>query len=442
VTSDAGGLAHALAGMTEGFATMREPGDVRMVADGHRLFIAIAEVDRFLQLRRRLGYTHANALMAALSKRVVTVIAGAEIGRIGRTSIEFAFGARDMAAAERQLEIVSRELERRITIDGIELSLQIVIGAADLGGNAIGEEAVDAAAAAVLDARRSHRGVVIASGAGGHVVPIDELALLRDLPAAMESGALQLHYQPKLRARTNTIDSAEGLLRWHHPEIGAVPIESFIRLAEETGAIGRLTEWAIGRAVADQFALKAAGHDLTLYVNISGQLLPDAGFAARALELAEWSGGKIGVEITETAVIGDPERAMANLARFTAAGIRIAIDDYGSGLSSLAYLKQLPAQELKIDRLFIKELINSHRDPLLVRSSIDLAHALEMEVTAEGVDDPVALALLRIMGCDLIQGYLVSPAVPVAALRDVVADTERLAGLSAPAAMAWQASGA
>ena len=127
--------------------------------------------------------------------------------------------------------------------------------------------------------------------------------------------------------------------------------------------------------------------------------------------------GRIGLEITETAVIQDPEAALANLRALADAGIRIAIDDYGSGLSSLSYLKQLPASELKIDQMFISGLIDSHRDPLLVRSSIDLAHALDMEVTAEGVDSPAALALLKVMGCDVIQGFLIAQPMRLGELR-------------------------
>jgi EAL domain-containing protein (putative c-di-GMP-specific phosphodiesterase class I) len=167
-------------------------------------------------------------------------------------------------------------------------------------------------------------------------------------------------------------------------------------------------------------------------VNISGQLLADREFAQGALALVRESAGQIGFEITETAVIKDPDAALANLREFSAAGIRIAIDDYGSGLSSLAYLKQLPAHELKIDRMFISGLSDSHRDPLLVRSSIDLAHALEMEVTAEGVDDPVSLALLRIMGCDLLQGYHISPPVPLAELQLFLSDEARHAEIANP----------
>jgi EAL domain-containing protein (putative c-di-GMP-specific phosphodiesterase class I) len=149
-----------------------------------------------------------------------------------------------------------------------------------------------------------------------------------------------------------------------------------------------------------------------LHVNISALLLPDPDFAAWALASVPADELKIGFEITETAMIGDPKRAFANLAMFADAGISLAIDDYGSGFSSLAYLQQLPVHEIKLDKMFVSGLTDCHRDPLLVRSSIDLAHALEMEVTAEGIETPEALALLQVMGCDRIQGYLVARPMP------------------------------
>ena len=221
-------------------------------------------------------------------------------------------------------------------------------------------------------------------------------------------------------------------MRWPHPTRGSVPIERLIRLAESTGAIRDLTEWVVAQAVADQARLAASGHDLLIYVNISGVLLPDAEFAERVLATVSRAKGRIGFEVTETAVIQDPDGALANLRAFSAAGIKIAIDDYGSGLSSLSYLKQLPANELKIDRMFVSGLIDSHRDPLLVRSSIDLAHALDMEVTAEGVDDPLALSLLRVMGCDLIQGFLISPPIELSALQTFLTTFDPREHLSAP----------
>lgn len=422
------------------FAILRGEPTAAGRASAGSTFLAIAEIERFLPLRGRIGYTRANRIMEVLAERLVAVTSAIAIGRVGRSSLEFAFPAADGAAATAVLAACVAAIERQLDLDGFEFNLSAVLGAVDLGSQPIQDASVDLAAAAVAEAARLHRRVLVVDGAAAPSHGLDELSLIRDMPEAMRTGALQVHYQPKLRLRSNRIESAEALIRWTHPIIGKVPIEPFVRLVEQTGAIRRLTEWVIARAVLDRAMLAASGHELTIWINLSGLLLPDPVFTARALELIEGSGGGIGLEVTETAVIDDPERALANLAAFSAAGVKIAIDDYGSGLSSLAYLKQLPADELKIDRLFIKELVDDHRDPLLVRSSIDLAHALEMEVTAEGVDDPMALALLRIMGCDMVQGYLISEPVPPARLIEVLRDNGHLDRLASPMLpKAWRA---
>ena len=402
-------------------------------------FFAIVEVERFLLLRPRIGFQTAEAILGEFSSRIAALIEGVAIGRINRGSIEIAFAAPDRDRAAEQLRSIIHAVGQRLVVNGFDFTLTAIIGAVELGARSIDDAMLDLAAAAVVDAQRRHEQVLIVREVEQPLDGGDDMALLRDMPQAIVSGDLQVHYQPKLRSRTNRIEAAEALVRWHHPTRGPVAIEPFIRLVEETGAIRRLTEWVIGHAVLDRGRLESAGHDLTLWVNLSGLLVPDEDFTARALDLVRGSEAKLGFEITETAVIGDPQRAMANLARYNAAGVKLAIDDYGSGLSSLAYLKQLPAQELKIDRLFIKDLVESHRDPLLVRSSIDLAHALEMEVTAEGVDDPMALALLRVMGCDLIQGYIVAPALPLGELISLLADKDRVERLATPAvSTAWQ----
>ena len=180
----------------------------------------------------------------------------------------------------------------------------------------------------------------------------------------------------------------------------------FIAAAEEVQRIDGLTIWTIRRALRDQMTLRAAGYDLRIFINISGQLLSDAHFVETVCAIVEANpDAKLGFEVTETPVIRDPECAIANLNRFDAIGVRISIDDYGAGLSSLAYLKQLPARELKIDKLFITQLTSSNRDPLIVRSTIDLAHALEMEVVAEGVETGAQLRRLQRLQCDLAQGF-------------------------------------
>lgn len=414
------------------FDRLRDRLDRAGAAEGARTFIAVAEIERFATLRRGIGTQLANRLLTRVVESIDTALDHCEIGRTNRTTVEFAFRAPDLVAATERLAALVSVLEARIELDGYTFDLSVVIGFADNDGSAR-EELIDQAAAALADAQSRHAKV----GFAAHIAPVadqfDDLVLMRDLPRAMAADELELHYQPKLRSRTNSIDSAEALLRWIHPERGPVPTDRLIELAENTGAIRDLTEWVLARAVADQQRFAERGHDLVVYVNISGILLPDADFAERALALVAAVPGKIGFEITETAVIDDPDGALANLRAFTEAGVKIAIDDYGSGLSSLAYLKQLPANELKIDRMFVSGLTQSHRDPLLVRSSIDLAHALEMEVTAEGVDDPMALSLLRVMGCDLVQGYLISPPLPFDALDAFLADSGQLDRLAAPA---------
>ncbi|WP_246586918.1 EAL domain-containing protein [Stakelama flava] len=217
-----------------------------------------------------------------------------------------------------------------------------------------------------------------------------------------------MQYQPKIHLRRQDIASAEALVRWQHPSRGLIMPGDFIAAAEEAGSIAALSLWGIKQVIADQRRLAATGHDIPIFINISGVLLADADFVVEACRLLKGSKAKIGFEITETAVIRDPAVALRHLQQFADIGIPVAIDDYGAGLSSLAYLKQLPASELKIDKMFITQLTSSNRDPLIVRSTIDLAHAMEMEVTAEGVESPAALALLSVMGCDLVQGYLIS----------------------------------
>lgn len=414
------GYAHLRGGTLEGSAS----------SGRSRTIVAIVEIDRFLLLRARVGYTRANTLMRILTKRVIDALPAADVGRVGRSSIELTMAVAPGAAVEDKLMGAALTLEHTISVDGLDFNVTGTIGAVDIGTEAVSDGAIDLAASAVADAQRSNERIRLLDAGRTISHSIDDLTLIADMPGAMRSGALQVHYQPKMRLRTNVIDSAEALIRWDHPKFGQIPIEHFVRLVEETGAIRRLSEWVIARAVMDCATLAACGHHLTIWVNLSGLLLADGAFTQHALGLIEGHQGSIGFEITETAVIGDPVRAMANLDAFRAAGVKIAIDDYGSGLSSLAYLKQLPAQELKIDRMFIRELVDSHRDPLLVRSSIDLAHALDMEVTAEGVDDPMALALLRTMGCDLVQGYLLSPALPLGSFTAMLSDHDRLARLT------------
>ena len=250
------------------------------------------------------------------------------------------------------------------------------------------------------------------------------------MPRALTNGEIYVVYQPKLALREGRYDGVETLLRWQHPSIGDVDRGSVIETAEASGQIHELSLWILDRAIRDQRALAATHGELRFHVNVSGLSLANGEFIDRACALVRSAAGPIGFEITETAFIANPPAAMANLHRLVAAGIKVSIDDYGSGHSSLAYLKELPADELKIDRLFVSGMTRSNRDPLIVRSTIDLAHALEMRVVAEGVESHATLALLRVMGCDLAQGFYISPALQYADLETFLANRDHLGRLN------------
>ncbi len=413
---------------------------LRSGADGERLtFVAVLGIARFEHLRRSLGYQVAASILSLVATRLSTVFRDAELGRIGRTRLEFAFHADGQNEAEAVLAAVIPSLQKPYIYDGMAFSLGVALGVTKASNGRISDELIEAGANALDRAWSAPSKIAFADAQAADGSITYDIELLRDLRSASGRGELTLYYQPKLHSRLDRITSAEALLRWDHPRWGRIPTEKFIALAEDTGSIRELTEWVLAEAIRGQDVMRSAGHDLEVHINISGTLLHDDVFAHAALAVASTATGNLGFEITETAVIEEPESALANLHAFSKAGIKIAIDDYGSGLSSLAYLKQLPAQELKIDRMFISGLIDSHKDPLLVRSSIDLAHALEMEVTAEGVDDAMSLSLLRVMGCDLLQGYLIAPPLPLPEFLDLLADKVHLQSLVGPPASgsAW-----
>ncbi|EZP54788.1 EAL domain-containing protein [Sphingomonas sp. RIT328] len=380
--------------------------EARRAAKPAYRFQLIAEIANFAELRRRLGCARAELLAGLVADRVARVIPGASVAILSRTQIASGFRDADRSAIDRYVGAIEHAFERPVTIDDQHVEVRLTFGAAAAPATALDEVAlVEEAENALAEARMATRTVTHA------VAPRatrDVLRVARDLDLAIDRGELVLHYQPKIHVRHQEIRSAEALVRWNHPERGLVMPNDFISVAEECMLIDRMTLWTIRRAIEDQRDLAARGHDLRLFINIAGQLLADSAFVRAACDLVGGSDAKLGFEITETSVIRDPASAIANLQIFADFGITIAIDDYGAGLSSLAYLKQLPARELKIDKLFVTQLTSSNRDPLIVRSTIDLAHALEMEVVAEGVETHAALALLTVMGCDMVQGFLIS----------------------------------
>ena len=393
-------------------------------------YFAVLGLNGFDGIKRQVGYARAMSLLDALRDRIAQSLPEIEQLRANRSNVEFLLRARSQSAAAEALSALQSGLSQDIPMRGRRLAGAVSVAAVSCPRGSVSEALVAEAERALAKAMRMGRAVHMSD----RVVSVqDDHALMDDLHAALGGvPGLALHYQPKLRAHGGALAGVEALLRWTHPARGAVSPEIFIPLAEHSGEIGPLTEWVIARAVADRATLRAAGVEAPIHVNISAQLIADPRFIDRALELLGDATRGIGFEITETAMMADPEGALANLHKLAGAGVHLSIDDYGTGFSSLAYLQRLPVNELKIDKGFVSRLTSGPRDPLLVRSTIDLAHALEMEVTAEGVQSAATLALLQVMRCDIVQGFFLSPALSLKGLIDYA--RERVAAPALPRA--------
>jgi EAL domain-containing protein (putative c-di-GMP-specific phosphodiesterase class I) len=397
-------------------------------------YFAVLGLDGFEGIKRQVGYARAMGLLDSLRDRVAQALPAAEQLRANRNNVEFLLRARSQSAVGEALSALQRALSGEIPVRGRSLAGNVTIAAVPCPRGSVSETLVATAEKALAKALRLGRAVHLSDRVATEQ---DDHALMDDLHAAL-SGApgLVLHYQPKLRAHGGALAGVEALLRWTHPTRGIVSPDLFIPLAERSGEIRSLTEWVIARAVADRAHLREAGVDAPVHVNISAQLVADPRFIDAALDQLGAATREIGFEITETAMMADPEGALANLYKLAEAGVHLSIDDYGSGFSSLAYLQRLPVKELKIDKGFVSRLSSGPRDPLLVRSTIDLAHALEMEVTAEGVQSAATLALLQVMRCDMVQGFFLSPALSLEGLVDYARDRLAAPGLPHAATLA------
>jgi EAL domain-containing protein (putative c-di-GMP-specific phosphodiesterase class I) len=270
---------------------------------------------------------------------------------------------------------------------------------------------------AMYAAKRERSGFAMHAPELDHNSP-ERLALIGDLRRAIDIGELTLHYQPKVHLGSMRADGAEALVRWKHPERGLIPPDQFIPLAEHTGLIRALTRWVLDAALRDCRAWLDQGWKVSVAVNASMQDLHDADFpdlVRRTLSAHGVQPRYLRIEVTEGAMMADPARTREILARLRSLGVRVSIDDFGTGYSSLAYLKRLPVDELKLDRSFVRDLVTDKEDAAIVRSTIGLAHDLGLDVVAEGAEDLATLDHLAELGCDHVQGYVLSKPVPVQA---------------------------
>jgi EAL domain-containing protein (putative c-di-GMP-specific phosphodiesterase class I) len=292
-------------------------------------------------------------------------------------------------------------------------------------------------------AKTQHAGVVRYDSAQD-TYDATNLALIVDLRHAIDDNQLVLHYQPKARLADGRIEAFEALVRWQHPTLGLLGPDRFLPLAEQTDLIDRLTEWVLATALADIERLGRTPGEMAVAVNVSARNLTDEGFAARvtrALDDAGVASGRLIVEITETALMADPRRAAAVLRDLADVGVKISLDDFGQGQTSLGYLSALPLHELKIDRCFVSDMNDNGAHAAIVRSIVELGHNLSLRVVAEGVETRHVYDVLREAGCDVAQGYHLARPMPPEKVRRWLGRTpEQAAPRRRRAAVAARAS--
>ena len=394
--------------------------------------VVVVGVDRYAAMRSAIGYGLSNAVVREIAARLLRTCHESRVAHLSTGVLGLVVRRPDLAALQAEIKALET-LDPAYRVQGFAVDAFLRLGVAYAGdGAADPESLVEQATTALDECRRLDRRSLVFD-AGAFPDPDLNLSLMSELRQGLERDEFSLHYQPKAQASDSRIVGAEALIRWSHPERGAIRPDLFIGAAEETGAIRELTEWTVRRALADMERLRQAGRPLPVSVNVSGRLLGDQAFQDFVLREIAGRAGALCFEITETAVIENPTAAVGAISAFRQAGVKISIDDYGVGLSSLAYLKMLEADELKLDRSLAASAHQGPRDRLIVRSTIELAHGLGMTVVGEGVETTEAQTALAELGCDLVQGYLISKPVPLDSFLERLTDQ---GGLRIPPAAA------
>jgi diguanylate cyclase (GGDEF)-like protein len=381
----------------------------------------LIDLDRFKEVNDTLGHDYGDALLVEVAERLGAALRREDtLARFGGD--EFAVlvaGAPDRAAVIEVAARLQEALRRPFALRGVAVELEASIGVAlyPEHGTTAGR-LLQRADVAMYEAKRGGHGIVTYT-AERDPYSADRLGLLAELRRAIEHDELVLHYQPKVSLRTGELTGVEALVRWQHPVRGLLGPDEFIPLAERTGAVADLTRWVVDHALAQCAAWRERGIDLPVAVNLAAAnivdvTLPEA--IGALLERYDVPAERLECEISEHTVMADPSRAGAVLVGLRELGVGLSLDDFGTGHSSLSYLKRLPLDEVKIDRSFVAGMTEDENDAVIVRSTIDLARNLGLRVVAEGVETAEIMDALRELRCDIAQGYHISRPLPAGEL--------------------------
>ena len=402
--------------------------------DGRPFAVLFMDLDRFKEINDTLGHHYGDRLLQLVGPRLTPTLRPEDVvARLGGD--EFAVLLPGVLGAEQAEEVAQRlhgSLLDAFDVDGVVLSIEASMGIAVSGFH--GDDAtvlLQRADMAMYAAKRRIGGVRVFEPDMDTHSP-ERLQLLGELRLALQRRELVLHFQPKVSLPSGRCVGFEALVRWQHPTRGTVPPDQFISLAEGTGLIEPLTRYVLELALEQCAAWRAAGHDdLPVAVNVSARNLLESDLVEVVRDLLAKHGvpsTSLVLEVTESAVMADPDKAAEVLTRLHALGVAVALDDFGAGYTSLAQLRTLPLHELKIDRQFVTDMATRSDDEMIVRSIVELGHNLGLKLVAEGVEDAASAERLMASGCESAQGYHFARPIPSGALP---------AWLEAQAAVVW-----
>jgi diguanylate cyclase (GGDEF)-like protein len=370
--------------------------------------VAVIDLDRFKSINDRLGHATGDAVLREVAKRLRTAVRDSDtVARLGGDEFVLLLqGGEDVVreVTTRILDAMKAPLHHQDQLIDIGVSIGVAMhpehGADDL-------TLLRHADAAMYRSKRRRAGVTVFDGEP-HEVRRSYLSMLGELRTALEGGQLVLDYQPKLDLTTGLIVGLEGLVRWNHPTRGRVPPNEFLPFAEQSGFTREITRWVTIEGARFAGDLAARGLAIGVSVNVSAQDIENPAFADEIADIVrerKLEPGRLTLEITESGLLSETDNALTNLQSISMLGVRLSVDDFGTGYATLAQLQKLPVHELKIDRSFVSGMNQNRGNQTLVRSTIDLAKQIGLRVIAEGVETIAELRALAAMGCDEIQGY-------------------------------------
>jgi diguanylate cyclase (GGDEF)-like protein len=388
---------------------------------GDLVALLLMDLDRFKEVNDTLGHHCGDLMLKELGRRLTALTRpGDTVARLGGD--EFALlvpNAPSPEAIASLAERITSSLQEPVLVEGLPLEVEASVGISfypDHGTDV--DTLLQRADVAMYVAKETKAHYAVYDAHTDHYRP-ERLVLVGELRRAIEEGELVLHYQPKATLVDGEVRGVEALVRWQHPERGLVPPDVFIPVAEQTGLIRPLTLFVVDQALRQCRAWRDQGLELTVAVNVAMRNILDERFPDELAELLEQHGLEpetLELELTETSVMADPPRAKAILQRLRDTGVKLAVDDFGTGYASLSYLSELPVDEIKIDRSFVMAMDRDEQYARIVRSTIDLGRNLDLSVVAEGVETGEVWSQLVDLGCDSAQGYFLARPAPAAEL--------------------------